>query len=609
MTGKNVLLTKLDDPLLGAVLLQHQRRTDDLIFCLGGTTQHPAEFDAARVTFIELQDAFALQFDEVWHSSTPRRRLDEELQIFRQVLSVIKTSRIPVINYIHHGGTSWERAQALALLYPDEPSRWSHDAEKSAIGIEILEAGREIGLNYRVFEPANLVDIEGKWPMTNEFYGLLAQIVSFKNDVEDKIENYFQRHALRIRSNLAMNLLSIEEAAERIFNVAASHDTLNGFYRIAGTVSVSLKNHLGVLAQNIGMQLEHVSPATPLDPIDALFESEMRLVQFQPENVAEEQADNGEIVRSFLTSYAERPREEVETDVSRLLVRREMRLENGELLSYHAGGRGERTIVIVNAFGQRLTYWTRFIRELRETYRLIVWLPRGSGPEHREDLRSVLTDEKVESCEFVGWCTGPKLILDYYAKYPAQVASMIFLGATFKNLPGKSQLETDYERGLEPLLKMVHDRPQLAGRLKSALQGVLLAGKMDDRSSGHTPASLTQMLGFPCPDLKEAVIGPFATDEGIVNYAGQILDFWQHDASELFENVRVPVLFVTGEYDRIASPRMAQAAAQLIPDASYVEVKGGSHYLQYEKYSLTACLVDQFLRDGVERSLTYMRSA
>ena len=74
--------------------------------------------------------------------------------------------------------------------------------------------------------------------------------------------------------------------------------------------------------------------------------------------------------------------------------------------------------------------------------------------------------------------------------------------------------------------------------------------------------------------------------------------------SKLFENVRVPVLFISGECDRIASPRMAQAAAQLIPGARYIELKGGSHYLQFEKHSLTACIIDQFLRDGMARRLT-----
>jgi len=310
------------------------------------------------------------------------------------------------------------------------------------------------------------------------------------------------------------------------------------------------------------------------------------------------------IIQSVPDDYPTERQVEVNTTVSDLLARREITLENGELLSYYAGGSGEQTIVIVNAYGQGLTYWTKIIANLLDTYRIIVWLPRGNGFDtvgvsryypvtgHREDLKRVVANERVEKCVFLGWCTGPKLILDYYSRHPDDIASMIFLGATFKNLPGQAQLDTEYERGLDPLFKLVHDRPQLAGRFKESLQLVLLAGKANPDSA----AEVMQMPGSPCSDLKEAVIEPYLTDEGVVNYARQILDFWNHDASELFAGVRVPVLFITGEYDRIASTGMAQTAAQLIPGARYMEIKGGSHYLQYEESSLTARIIKLFLR-------------
>jgi pimeloyl-ACP methyl ester carboxylesterase len=593
MAQKNILVTDLHDPLLAEVLFHYLRRTEDLIFCIGRPLQLPAKFDTTRfeqrVKFIELQDS-ELRVDELWHSSMCEHALDEEL------LNLIRGGWIPVVNYIQHNQMSWERAQALALLYPNQSAHRSPDDAK------FLEACLETGFSYRIFEPSNLVDIHGRWPVPvmNDFYSLLGQLVSFKKDIEEKIEGYFQRCALKIRSNLTMNLLSIEEAAQRVFDIATSGDTLNGSFQIASPMNVSLKNYLDVLAQHIGMQIEHVSPVMTLDSIDAVFESEISVTQSDSEETAEvEEADTSATIQSFLENYVNtRP---VDQEISELLESREVRLENGEMWSYYAGGRGDRTIVVVNAYGQGFNYWTRLVRQLSETYRLVVWCPRGSGPEHRADLRRVLANECVERAEFLGWCTSPKFILDYYSRHPEQVSSMTFLGATFKNLPGQAQLDTDFERGLEPLLKMVHDRPQLAGRLKDALRAVLLAGKRDEQTNS---TSTMQLLGFPCPDLKEAVIGPFTTDEGLVNYARRILEFWNHDASKLFENVRVPVLFISGECDRIASPRMAQAAARLIPGARYVELKGGSHYLQFEKHSLTACIIDQFLRDAMARRLT-----
>ncbi|HEX2271862.1 MAG TPA: alpha/beta hydrolase [Pyrinomonadaceae bacterium] len=570
MTAKRILFTNLADPLLGEVMFQYLSRTQDLVLCVGRPEGLPAKFDISRVqqrvAFVDWQHAAEILVDEVWQSSTPDHHL-----------------RVPVINHVEHGG----------------------EEANSSIEAELLKERRETGVNYRIFKPANLVDVQGDWPTppVNDFYGVLAHVVSFKKDIEDKIEGYFQRRPLMIRSNLALDLLPIEEAARQMFEIAAAKDTLNRAHHIAGAGSVSLRNYLEVLAQNIGMQIEYVSAETSLDGIDAVFDSEISLAESETENISEPGPEPCQVIQSFLKSYSsEPPREEI----GDLMALREVRLQNGEHVTYYAGGRGERTIVIVNAYAQGATYWTKFIRQLRDKYRLILWLPRDSGLEH---LRTALANEQVESCAFVGWCTGPKLILDYYSSYPEQVTSTIFLGATFKNVPGQAQLDTDYERGLEPLLKMVQARPQLAGRLKVALQGVLSAGKMDDRNNVDDSTSVMQRLGFPCPDLKDAVMGPFATDEDVVNYADQIIAFWNHDVSKLFENVRVPVLFVTGDCDRIASPGMAQAAAQLIPGARYIEVKGGSHYLQYEKSSLTARIVDQFLRGAVARPHTYTRSA
>ena len=295
------------------------------------------------------------------------------------------------------------------------------------------------------------------------------------------------------------------------------------------------------------------------------------------------------------------------------LQRRTIEKGNAEPLCYYVGGAGERSIVIVNAYGQGLAYWTRLVADLVENFRVIIWLPRGSRHDtvgvtksypvrdHREDLKELLTREQVGKAEFVGWCTGPKLILDYYVAYPDDVASMIFLGATFKDWPSQPQSDTEYEKSLAPLLKTVHQRPQLAAPLIDSLRKVLLARNGDSRSldadNPNSHKEVMKMLGAPCSDLKQAVIEPLLSEASVISYSEQLLDFWNHDVTALFERVRVPVLFISGECDQIAHPQMAKAAAQMIPGARRLEVRGGSHYLLYENSSLTSSLLDLFLRN------------
>jgi hypothetical protein len=97
------------------------------------------------------------------------------------------------------------------------------------------------------------------------------------------------------------------------------------------------------------MQIEHVSRATSLDSIDAVFESEISLAESDSEETAEVEDDTSHTIQSFLKNYAST--QQVDKEISDLLDRREVRLENGERSSYFAGGRGERTIVVVNAYG------------------------------------------------------------------------------------------------------------------------------------------------------------------------------------------------------------------------------------------------------------------
>ncbi len=218
---------------------------------------------------------------------------------------------------------------------------------------------------------------------------------------------------------------------------------------------------------------------------------------------------------------------------------------------------------------------------------------------HAEDLHALLLRERAERCDLLGWCTGPKLMLEYYARHPERVATMTFLTGTFKNFQNRRDLETSYEKDLEPLFDMVRRMPHLAGPLKDTLKGALLAQKSEASQPGPGGADAHKralaLLSAVSEGLRPLVVEPFATEQSVRNYAEQILDFRGHDVAPLLPHVRVPVLSVGGECDRVASPRMARAVAALIPGARHVEVCGGSHYMHYEKPALVAEVVNAFL--------------
>jgi len=421
--------------------------------------------------------------------------------------------------------------------------------------------------------------------MTDELFAFLNTLLRFKEEIEDRIPEYFTFHHLN---------LFAEETAE------FSH-----YYAAIATV--------------LGIDIRTVSAMEDLNPIEEVLHPRLMSLNSASScfDWSEFDADASPelTVRTFLNEYNRIKSEQVAQaqQAVRALQKKTINLSETQALNYYVGGAGENTIVIVNAFGQSLAYWTMLVANLVKSHRVIIWLPRGNenlrggagqaNPVsiHVEDLKTVLRREEVDTCDFVGWCTGPKLMIEFQARYPESVSSMVFVGPTFKGMPGQERLESPFETSLDPLLRMVDNMPRLARPLSSSLQTILLAPKAHVSSVAvHDPNARKQtaeMLSFVHTSLQSLVVEPFATEQSVVNYAKQLVTFWAGDVSSKLEKIGVPVLFIGGECDGIASPRLAKIAYQQIPGAKYLEIKGGSHYLHYEDYELLTDIINRFLKE------------
>ena len=59
--------------------------------------------------------------------------------------------------------------------------------------------------------------------------------------------------------------------------------------------------------------------------------------------------------------------------------------------------------------------------------------------------------------------------------------------------------------------------------------------------------------------------------------------------------LRCPVLVIGGSLDRVRPPPLAEAVANAIPGARYVEVRTG-HYMAVQTPNLISDCIDEFLR-------------
>lgn len=250
-------------------------------------------------------------------------------------------------------------------------------------------------------------------------------------------------------------------------------------------------------------------------------------------------------------------------------------------------------LVVVNALAQGHGYWAR-LAGLLSPRRVLVCASRPRGPDgsvcgidqHVADLDELLSAQALREVHLLGWCTGAKVVLAHAARRPGQVLSLTLVSPSTRHPGRPAGLDTDYERELDELCRMLERRPAAAGRIATML------GKV---AFGTGPNQ--DPLAAPHPDLDEERRRPFASAEAMTTYARQLLDFWSHDPTDDVRAVRtVPTLLIGGTADPIVSSAAQLPVLASLDGLTRHEVPAGNHYLMHDRAELVAGIVDAFLR-------------
>jgi pimeloyl-ACP methyl ester carboxylesterase len=453
----------------------------------------------------------------------------------------------------------------------------------------------------------------------------------FKNEIEDRIPGYFAAQPLRfcLWEGGTIDVAPIEDVVQAMEQILSSGMD-ESYFHIRTQQPLFLKECLRVIAESIGVRLQIVPNSEQQNYVDRLFGLRMekflrhleRSARATTEAVTESSSAEQvwfsvpptslqEFIAACDFKSQSAPRDVAEWRAG--FKRKQVLLPEGVALNYYVGGEGQKTLVLLNAYGQSFRYWERFIQAVSQQLRIILWIPRGNDGDtiglkvaspqavHADDLEKVLRQEEIESCTLLAWCSGPKLALEYYQRYRARVSSMVFVAGSFKGLRQHKALETEYEKNLESLLEAIAKYPETADVVLEYLKGILLSQGKQARSIHELGAisdrDLQQTLSAVNVSLQELVLHPFHA-ANVVAYAKQMCDFWKHDFVAALDKVEVPVLFVGGDCDRIASQAIAKLVAEMMPKAKYLEIKGGTHYVHYDQWDLLAEVTGQIVNTG-----------
>lgn len=554
------------------------------------------------------------QADEVWllegNDSADILKADKAADHLQNALSMLPRIKAHVFNYVYSMYTRYESATGLS--------------NRAMIRREIdRQCGRN-GIAYRLFETAALVADNHIRAGSggNDIRQLLTALDDVSAEVQERLPEYFDFQSLRVlaRRDASMNLMRVNEAVENMVRLAQQEDTLGGHYRVASRQSTPLKNLTRLLGKVYGVGLTIVTDRQRLNAIDRLLEQRFSAVDDAfacPEPVADQDGLRMAVPGSLLDDQAlqkifgairkmqqnnRAARKQRAASVFANLSPRFIERPGGRLNYFVAGSQGPQ-VLILNALGQGLEFWSRITDQLMLDYRVVLWETRGmeleSEPlqlrDHLEDIESVMEQEGIDACHVIAWCTGPQLAAELSLRRPESIVGMVFLNSVFKFV-NRPELETPYSINLEKLCRLLDLRPEMAPSVMRSLStppanDINLMDEMDTNSTAQQVLSLTNV------DLRTHVLAPFRTVTTTLNYARQILSLLSCPTLEKASRVETPILIIGCEYDQVASAAKSREAAGLFPRCRHIELPGATHYSLYDRTELVAAMLRRFFHD------------
>jgi len=601
------------------------------LFSLGRESFHKkCSRDDASQVLVELTSRFALvscaqfdscgaiedlpQADEVWflegNDSADILNPDKADDRLKNTLSMLPRIKTHVFNYVYSRYTRYESATGLS--------------NRAMIREKIdRQCGRN-GIAYRLFETAALVADNHIRAGSggNDIRQLLAALDDVSAEVQERLPEYFDFQSLRVlaRRDASMNLIRVKEAVEIMVRLAQQEDTLGGHYCVASRQSTPLKNLTRLLGKVYGVGLTVVTDRQRLNAIDRLLEQRFSAVDDSfacPEPVADQDGLRMAVPESVLDEQAlqkifgairktqqsnRTARKQHAASVYANLSPRFIERPGGRLNYFVAGSQGPR-VLILNALGQGLEFWSRMTDQLMLDYRIVLWETRGIESEseplqmrdHLEDIESVMEQEGINACHVIGWCTGPQLAAELFLRRPESILGMVFLNSVFKFV-NRPELETPYSINLEKLCRLLDLHPEMAPSVMRSLStppanDINLMDETDTNNAAQQVLSLTNV------DLRTHVLAPFRTVTTTLSYARQILSLLSCPTLEKASRVEAPILIVGCEYDQVASAAKSREAAGLFPRCRHIELPGATHYSLYDRTELVAAMLRRFFHD------------
>ena len=253
---------------------------------------------------------------------------------------------------------------------------------------------------------------------------------------------------------------------------------------------------------------------------------------------------------------------------------------DGVALRYELSGRGERTLVLVHEMGGSLESWDDVASKLAESRRVLRSDTRGAGMSQKargelgidtmaDDIAALLDRIGIAGqVALAGIAVGGAIALHFAARYPERTSAVA---------AGSPATGVAPERRTAALERVA--------RIEAAGMAFAVA---DSMQAGYPPELRGDIKRFERYRARWLGNDP-------ASYATIWRMLADMDMQAELTRLRRPVLVIGGSLDRVRPPALAEAVANVIPGARYIEVSTG-HYMAVQTPDLISDCIDEFLR-------------
>ena len=253
-------------------------------------------------------------------------------------------------------------------------------------------------------------------------------------------------------------------------------------------------------------------------------------------------------------------------------------------IAHVSKGLGE-CVIFLHGIGGNHRNWESQIDHFSRSHQAVAWDARGYGDSQdyegpcrfedmSEDLRRLMDQLQVGRAHLVGLSMGGRILMDFAARYPQRVQSLV-LAASFPSFGEalSAQQQEDYMR--------LRRQPLEEGKSFADLAPALLEALLGPHASQGVRAHMRDSIERLRPD----------------SYLKTLQATLGFDRRRELALIEAPTLLVYGEHDRVVTPEQGRAVQAAIHHSRLIMAPGAGHLINLEAPDFFNEQVLRFIND------------